>query len=133
MFGLSIVFCKKLFSQILHPIKHLISVSSEKGIFPSQLKTAKVIPLLISGDPYFTIQPNFYKIFEKVVSIWLTIFLENNNLLSNSQFGFRKSRSTIHPIMHFVNNVTKALNRKQHSMAIFCDLRKAFDTVDQIF
>ena len=30
--------------------------------------------------------------------------------------------------MKFMNFVSEALNKKQHTIAIFCDLRKAFDT-----
>jgi len=33
-------------------------------------------------------------------------------------------------MVHFLNNISKALNEKKHTIAIFCDLRKAFDTVD---
>ena len=36
----------------------------------------------------------------------------------------------MHPLVHFMNTVSTALNKKHHSIAIFCDLRKAFDTVD---
>jgi Reverse transcriptase (RNA-dependent DNA polymerase) len=32
--------------------------------------------------------------------------------------------------MHFVNHVSSALDKKERTIAIFCDLRKAFDTVD---
>ena len=64
------------------------------------------------------------------MAIRLTAFLENHSLITNSQFGFRKLHSTIHPIIQFQNFITKALNKKEHAIAIFCDLRKAFDTVD---
>jgi hypothetical protein len=33
-------------------------------------------------------------------------------------------------MMHFVNHVSTALNNKEHTIAIFCDLRKAFDSCD---
>jgi hypothetical protein len=33
-------------------------------------------------------------------------------------------------MVHFVNHVSKALNNKEHAIAIFCDLRKAFDSCD---
>ena len=59
----------------------------------------------------------------------LTAFLESNDLISRFQFGFRKSHSTLHPIIHFQNFITQAFNNKEHAIAIFCDLRKAFDTV----
>ena len=72
----------------------------------------------------------FSKIFEKIACIRLSIFLENNKLLSDNQFGFRSNHSTVHPMLKFMNHVSNALNKKKHCIAIFCDLRKAFDTVD---
>jgi hypothetical protein len=33
-------------------------------------------------------------------------------------------------MVHFVNHVSTALNNKEHTIAIFCDLRKAFDSCD---
>ena len=58
----------------------------------------------------------------------LLTYLGNNNILSKWQFGFRASHSTIHPMVHFLNKITESLNKKKHSIAIFCDLKKAFDT-----
>ena len=60
----------------------------------------------------------------------LSAFLENHSLISKSQFGFRKQHSTIRPIIQFQNFITKTLNHREHAIAVFCDLRKAFDTVD---
>jgi hypothetical protein len=70
------------------------------------------------------------KFLEKVVSIRLCSFLEEEKILSKLQFGFRKSHSTVHAMVHFLNNISCNLNAKKHTVAIFCDLRKAFDTVD---
>ena len=33
-------------------------------------------------------------------------------------------------MVHFLNEITDSLNKKKHSIAIFCDLKKAFDTCD---
>ena len=70
----------------------------------------------------------FSKILEEIVYKKLTCFLENDNLISSSQYGFRSGHSTIHPMVQFMNYVSETLNKKQHAVAIFCDLRKAFDT-----
>ncbi len=72
----------------------------------------------------------FSKILEKVGCNRLCTFLETNNILSGAQFGFRLGHSTVHPMVHFVNQVSKALNNKEHYIAIFCDRRKAFDSCD---
>ncbi len=44
-------------------------------------------------------------------------------------FGFL-NHSTLHPLLLFSNKITEALENKEHCIAIFCDLKKAFDTVD---
>ena len=59
----------------------------------------------------------------------LSTFLENNKILSPQQLGFHKSHSTTgtHLLTLFINQILEALNKKEHALAIFCDLKKAFD------
>jgi Reverse transcriptase (RNA-dependent DNA polymerase) len=137
MTGLSMYFIKKCSSAIIYPLYFIIYKSFESGIVPEQLKIAKVVPIHKSGDTSLpdnfrpiSLLPNFSKILEKVMSNRLTKFLEHNNLLCKEQFGFRKSHSTLHPLVHFLNKVTEAKNQNKFTIAIFCDLRKAFDTVN---
>ena len=128
---------KKLSFQLAKPLCHLINLSFSTGVVPTQLKIAKIIPIFKSGDPLcmdnyrpISLLSCFSKNFEKIACIRLSIFLENNKLLSDNQFGFRSNHSTVHPMLKFMNHVSNALNKKKHCIAIFCDLRKAFDTVD---
>jgi hypothetical protein len=137
MTGNSTWLIQKVIDAISVPIKHVLSASFNTGTLPQQLKIAKVIPVFKSGskdsmDNYrpISLLNSFSKIFEKIVGDRLTSFLEENNLISNAQYGFRKKHSTLHPLVHFLNFVSNALDKKEHSIAIFCDLRKAFDTVD---
>jgi hypothetical protein len=119
------------------PLKHVLSLSFVNGIVPNQLKIAKVIPVFKSGDRRLienyrpiSLLYVFSKVFEKILHNRLTSFLNINNIISPCQFGFRKSHSTVHPLTLFTNSIGGALNDKMHSVAIFCDLKKAFDTVD---
>jgi len=135
--GLSMYFIKKFINVLSVPLMHMITKSFETGTVPTQLKIAKVVPIFKGGDRLspdnyrpISLLPNFSKIMEKVVSNRLVEFLEEHKIISNCQFGFRKGHSTIHPLMLFMNNLTTAINKKQFSIAIFCDLRKAFDTVN---
>ena len=57
----------------------------------------------------------------------LSDYLERNNLLSYSQFGFRGERSTQHAVTLFTEHPKKKQSRC--TGALFMDLRKAFDTV----
>jgi hypothetical protein len=107
------------------------------GIVPNQLKIAKVIPVFKSGDwrlvenyRSISLLNVFSKVFEKILHNRLSSFLNINNLISPCRFGFRKNHSTVHPLALFTNSVGRALNERMHSVAIFCDLKKAFDTVD---
>ena len=136
--GLSTNFVKQIISLILAPLSFVFNLSISLGQIPTQLKTAKVIPVFKSGDPLcmdnyrpISLLSVFSKILEKIVCNCLTSFLETNNLINSNQFGFRKKHSTFHPIIHLLNNVTTASNSNKYSIAIFCDLRKAFDTVDK--
>ena len=133
--GLSMFLVKKLSYQLAKPLCHLFNLSFSQGIVPSQMKIAKISPVHKGGDRSsmdnyrpISLLSCFSKILEKIVCKKLTCFLENNNLISSSQYGFRSGHSTIHPMVQFMNYVSETLNKKQHAVAIFCDLRKAFDT-----
>ena len=45
------------------------------------------------------------------------------------QYGFRQAHSTYQPIFHFCNTILRSLETNQLTLAIFIDLKKAFDTV----
>ena len=135
--GISSNFLKKIIFNIAKPLHHILQQSFEKGIVPSQLKIAKVIPIFKNGDRCnmdnyrpVSLLSCFSKIIEKIVAIRLTSFLTENNILSEWQFGFRSQHSTVHPMVHFTNFLSNAFNQKKHSLAIFCDLKKAFDCCD---
>ena len=133
--GLSSSVLKKIIDLIVIPLHHVINLSFTQGVVPNQLKIARVVPVFKSGDRLIkdnyrpiSLLPTFSKIFEKIVSERLMTFLTDNNILSQWQFGFRPRHSTLHPMVHFMNHISDAFNEKQSTIAIFCDLRKAFDT-----
>jgi len=137
--NMSMSFLKRIVPNIFVPLKHVLSLSLSSGSVPSQFKIAKIVPIFKSGeksnmDNYrpISLLSCFSKICEKIVANKLTFYLDLNNLIINNQFGFRKNHSTVHPMVQFTNFISEALNRKEHAIALFCDLRKAFDTVDHV-
>ena len=66
---------------------------------------------------------------KKCICKQLCIYLDRNSILCNDQFGFRADHCTSHAILKFCNNVLSALDNNELSLAVFIDLKKAFDTV----
>ena len=46
------------------------------------------------------------------------------------QFRFQSGKSTVHPLIHIVDFISKAFNNNEFVIAVFLDLQKAFDLVD---
>jgi len=135
--GLSSIFFKKIFLDIAEPIRHIFSLSLTHGHVPVQLKTAKVIPVFKGGDS--TALENYRpisllsvisKALEKVVCSRLTKYLDENNILNPAQYGFRPGRDTTQPIVQLLNKLASASHSNEFTIAIFCDLQKAFDCCD---
>jgi hypothetical protein len=135
MCGLSSHLLKKISSTLLTPLCHIFTRSLNSGIVPAKLKIAKVIPLYKSGDCLdmnnyrpISLLSSFSKILEKIVHSRLYDYLDSNSLITPHQFGFRPNHSTCHPMTLLLNKITASLNDKKHSILIFCNLKKAFDT-----
>ena len=82
-------------------LSELFNLCVKEETYPDPLKIAEVIPILKKGDRSKTtnyrpisILSQFNKIFEKLLYTRLYSYLIRYNLLSDQQFGFRKSSST---------------------------------------
>lgn len=114
----------------------VINSSFQNGIFPSQLKIAKVIPIHKAGSKSdvsnfrpISLLSAFSKIFEKHMHFRVYNFLQHNNCLYDMQYGFRKSRSCEHALLVAQNEIMTALNKKQIALLLLIDFSKAFDMV----
>jgi len=56
--------------------------------------------------------------------------IDQNNILANEQYGFRNNSSTEKASFKLINEILLALNDTLTVGGIFCDLEKAFDSVD---
>ena len=72
------------------------------------------------------------KIFERLILNRLVSFLERNNLIIATQFGFRHKHSTILPILDLITESYQNIDDKRFSILIFLDIKKAFDSVCHI-
>ena len=53
--------------------------------------------------------------------------LEDKHLLSNSQTGFRRNKSTIDQILKLSYTISKRLRRNHSVIGVFLDIEKAYD------
>ena len=60
----------------------------------------------------------------------LYTFLEKNDFIYHSQFGFQKNKSTTHSLIEIVGTIHTCIENKHYGCGIFIDLKKAFDMVN---
>ena len=126
---------------IKYSLTYIINRSIITSIAPNQLKIAKVIPIRKSADPTefknhrpISLLPAFSKIFERIMDNTVMNFLNSNTVPYKHQYGFHEKHSTIHPIIHLLNECPLANNStpKQVTVSIFCDL-SYFQNRQQIY
>ena len=129
---------KLVCNQISPLLTHLFNKCVNDGYFPDELKIAKVIPLYknkgeikdISNYRPISMLPVFSKIFEKLIHKKLVDFLDLNDIITSSQYGFRRKHSTLHALINATENVYQSVDNKQFTLGVFIDFSKAFDTVN---
>jgi hypothetical protein len=128
---------KRVIPFISYPLAHIFNLSLSTGVFPSALKLAKVIPIFKKDDPHtfsnyrpISLLPCFSKILERLVYNRLDNFLTSFNILHNNQYGFRKQHSTDLALLDIYNKISSSLALNYHTIGIFLDLSKAFDTIN---
>ena len=72
------------------PLTYLINKSFTEGIFPEELKLARVVPILKAGDPSqianyrpISVLTLFSKVFEKIMYNCILKFWDDNHVFMN--------------------------------------------------
>ena len=128
---------KEINQEIVLPLTHIFNLSFTTGVVPDALKLAKVIPVYKKGDKSepgnyrpISLLTVFDKIMEKLMCRRLRDFLQQNKILYEFQFGFRKYHSTILALMEVIDSIYEHLDKHEFAIGIYLDLQKAFDTVN---
>jgi len=107
------------------------------GTFPTRLKYAVVKPLLkkwgkdnVANYRPISLLTSFSKVFERIIYDRLLKHIETNNIFAAEQFGFRTSSSTEKASFKLSDDILNALNNISMVGGIFCDVQKAFDSVN---
>ena len=128
---------KNVYNNIKVPLCHIINLSFLTGVFPLELKVARVIPLFKAGETTqfsnyrpVSVLPAISKIFEKLLYIRILSFIKKHNILYLFQFGFRDLHSPNLALILLVDKISRALEEGDYVLGLFLDFSKAFDTVN---
>lgn len=105
--------------------------------FPSQWKVAQIVVVPKPGKPLHDVSsyrpisllPILSKLFEKLFLKRMAPIIQNQNLIPDHQFGFRKQHSTIEQVHRITNVIKDTLEEKKFCSAVFLDVKQAFDKV----
>jgi hypothetical protein len=124
----------------LMPIVHfIVNESLRTGTFPSTLKTAAVRPSLkkptLDADELKNYRPisnltYLSKLLEKVVHRRLIEYLDNEDMFSSFQSGYRKFHSCETAITKISNDLLIMMDKKTNAVLLLLDLSAAFDTIN---
>jgi hypothetical protein len=135
--NLSVKTIKSYSTELSKPLAFIFNQSMMYGIVPDDLKIAKIIPIykcddkkIISNYRPISVLPVFSKILERLIYNRLLNFIDQQCILSRSQYGFRKNISTAMALVDLIDKISSSIEKNEYTIGIFIDLAKAFDTVN---
>ena len=128
----------RIAADIIAPsLTYIFNLSILTGVFVDNWKDARVIPIHKEGDRRtlgnyrpISILPIVSKVFEKEIFKQLYKHLNENNLISKFQSGFRPGHSTITALIQMCDNWYENMDNGKLTGVVFIDIRKAFDSID---
>nr|VZI11813.1 unnamed protein product [Spirometra erinaceieuropaei] len=105
---------KELAAELAKPLSMLFQASFEAGCLPADWKSARITPLHKGGSKAsannyrpISLTSICCKLMEKIIKRELMRFLEQHNLLSDAQHGFRSGRSCVTNLLNCVERWTR--------------------------
>ena len=120
-------------------LTEIFNMSIDSDQFPSDWKAARIIPLFKKGqrsmlDNYrpISILPVVSKLMEIIMYDQMYEYLNQNNLFSKHQFGFRPYHSTTTTLLDCTNEWYTNMDRGLYNLVVFLDLKKASDSLFRV-
>ena len=121
---------------VVVPLSIIFNMSLNEGSFPNKMKVADTVPLfkgkdrsLVDNYQPISLLITISKLLEKLMHKRLYSFLEGNELIYNSQYGFRPNHSCENAVSELLSVILKGYEQQKSTVAVFLDLSKAFDTL----
>ena len=124
---------------VVKPLSIILKNCIDNGIFPDICKKSNIILVhkkqtdkqIIDNYRPVSLLPICGKIFEKLLFNSIFKFLDDNNLLSSNQSGFRPSDSCEYQLLSIVHDIYASFDccPSLEVRGVFLDISKAFDRV----
>ncbi|KAF2355305.1 Reverse transcriptase domain [Trinorchestia longiramus] len=134
--GLGPRILKETAEVISEPLSDIFNRSLETGIVPDDWKRANVTPIFKKGNRQI---PNNYrpisltsvisKTIERLLKVRITKHLNDQNLINDTQHGFREQRSCLTNLLDFFGEVNRIYESTKAVDLVYLDFQKAFDKV----
>lgn len=128
------------FEVLIEQLLHLFNLSLKTQTFPEAWKRSTVIPLPKKGNRFIMENTGPIslihicgKVMEKVVHSLIQTHINDNNIISQKQFGFIKNKSTVNCIAKLCKDLYQNMNINNLTCCVFLDFSKAFDSVSHPF
>ena len=104
----------------------IASIFKQQSIVPIYKKDNKSSP---ANYRPVSLTSQLIKVFERVIRKQMINFVEENNLLSPDQHGFRSNRSCLSHLIQHIEDVLDDLEKGHNADVLYLDYSKAFDKV----
>lgn len=135
--GIPPLFIKTCGSKLVRPLALIFNRSIRDGIFPTQWKKARIVPIYKKGDRSnitnyrpVSILSTFSKLFES--SLYPIIYNHIDKIISVHQHGFRSGRSVQTNLCSYLTDISLELDNRSQMDAIYTDFSSAFDKVNHM-
>ena len=128
---------KKLPDSAKRRLLNLFNKCVALNIVPQEWRQVRVIAIRKPGKPAsdhnsyrpISMLPCIRKLLEKMILCRLDHWVESNNLLSETQFGFRRGKGTNDCLALLSSEIQLAFAQKREMPSVFLDIKGAFDSV----
>ncbi|CAH2094107.1 unnamed protein product [Euphydryas editha] len=134
--GIPAMVLKQCAPELCPVLTRLFALSYHTRQVPSSWKTAHVHPVPKKGDRSdpsnyrpIAITSLLSKVMERVINTKLLRYLEEHDLISDRQYGFRHGRSTGDLLVYLTHRWASAIESQGEALAVSLDMAKAFDRV----
>ena len=135
--GFPAILLKQCKTTLSKPLYLIWRSCFDNGITPTQAKQSNIVPIH-KGDStaipanyrQVALTSHLVKIFEKILRKKIVHHLEVNQLLNETQHGFRAGRSCLSQLIAHYDKILSLLDQGANVDVIYLDFAKAFDKLD---